>query len=161
MYYICKGVYHPFRERLAMVLSWGKWLDIKSQQSDFPGGSVDKNLPANERDMGLIPGAGRFPHAKEQQNSCVKTTEPARLEPVLHEKRSQSNEKLLNHKSSSCSLQKPHAKRKRKPMQSNEDPMQPKINKIKIFKVNRPGEFAGGPGVRTLHFHCSGHRFRN
>ena len=70
-----------------MVLSWGRWLDIKSQQSDFPGGSVDKNLPANERDMGLIPGAGRFPHAKEQQSSCVKTTEPARLEPVLHERR--------------------------------------------------------------------------
>ena len=39
-----------------MVLSWEGWLDIKCQQSDFPGGSVDENLPANERDMGLIPG---------------------------------------------------------------------------------------------------------
>ena len=26
----------------------------------FPGGSVDKNPPANERDMGLVPGPGRF-----------------------------------------------------------------------------------------------------
>ena len=27
----------------------------------FPGGSVLKNLPANARDAGLIPGLGRFP----------------------------------------------------------------------------------------------------
>ena len=26
---------------------------------DFPGGAVVKNLPANEGDMGLIPGPGR------------------------------------------------------------------------------------------------------
>ena len=87
---------------------------------------MDKNLPANERDMGLIPGPGRFPHAKEQQSSCVTTTESVRLEPVLHEKRSHSNGKLLKHKSSSCSPEKAHAKRKRKPMQSNEDPAEPK-----------------------------------
>ena len=28
---------------------------------DFPGGSVVKNPPANARDMGSIPGLGRFP----------------------------------------------------------------------------------------------------
>ena len=27
----------------------------------FPGGSVVKNLPANEGDVGLIPGSGRSP----------------------------------------------------------------------------------------------------
>ena len=27
---------------------------------DFPSGPVDKNLPANAGDMGLIPGPGRF-----------------------------------------------------------------------------------------------------
>ena len=27
----------------------------------FPGGSVVKNLPANARDVGLIPYSGRFP----------------------------------------------------------------------------------------------------
>ena len=27
----------------------------------FPGGSEVKNLPANEGDMGLIPGSGRSP----------------------------------------------------------------------------------------------------
>ena len=28
---------------------------------DFPSGVVDKNLPVNVRDMGSIPGPGRFP----------------------------------------------------------------------------------------------------
>ena len=27
---------------------------------DFPGGTVDKNPPANAGDMGLVPGLGRF-----------------------------------------------------------------------------------------------------
>ena len=27
---------------------------------DFPGGSVVKNLPANDKETGLIPGPGRF-----------------------------------------------------------------------------------------------------
>ena len=30
------------------------------QGVDFPGGTVDKNLPANVGDTGLIPGPGRF-----------------------------------------------------------------------------------------------------
>ena len=29
-------------------------------EMDFPGGAVDKNLPSNARDMGSIPGPGRF-----------------------------------------------------------------------------------------------------
>ena len=43
----------------------------------FPGGSVLKNLPANARDvrdMGLIPGSGRFPgegNGDPLQNSCL------------------------------------------------------------------------------------------
>ena len=28
---------------------------------DFPGGSVEKNPPANAKDLGLIPGSGRSP----------------------------------------------------------------------------------------------------
>ena len=30
------------------------------EAKDFPGGTVDKNLPANAGDMGLIPGPGRY-----------------------------------------------------------------------------------------------------
>ena len=42
---------------------------IKHNTEVFPGGTVDSNLPANEADMGSIPGPGRFhmpPHAAEQ-----------------------------------------------------------------------------------------------
>ena len=34
---------------------------IVSPTSGFPGGSVIRNLPANARDAGLIPGSGRSP----------------------------------------------------------------------------------------------------
>ena len=40
----------------------------------FPGGSVVKNLPANARDMGLIPGLGRSPgegNGYPPQYSCL------------------------------------------------------------------------------------------
>ena len=33
---------------------------LKLCQRDFPGGTVDKNLPTNAGDMGSIPGPGRF-----------------------------------------------------------------------------------------------------
>ena len=32
----------------------------KQQLSDFPGGAVDKNLPANAEGTSSIPGPGRF-----------------------------------------------------------------------------------------------------
>ena len=44
---------------------------------DFPGGTVDKNLPANAGDTGLIPGPGRF-HMPQQLSLCT-TTPEARL----------------------------------------------------------------------------------
>ena len=33
---------------------------LKVNLWDFPGGTLEKNLPANAGDMGLIPGLGRF-----------------------------------------------------------------------------------------------------
>ena len=36
----------------------------------FPGGSVVKNLPANEGDMGSVPDLGKIPHATEQLIPC-------------------------------------------------------------------------------------------
>ena len=33
--------------------------NFKGLSQDFPGGAVVKNLPANEGDMGSIPGPGR------------------------------------------------------------------------------------------------------
>ena len=42
--------------------------------SDFPGGTVVKNLPANSgdtRDVGLIPGSGRSPGEGNRNPSCI------------------------------------------------------------------------------------------
>ena len=38
---------------------WGNFSQLKHTE-DFPGGTVDKNLPANAGDMGSVPGPGRF-----------------------------------------------------------------------------------------------------
>ena len=53
----------------------------------FPGGAVVESLPANAGDTGSSPGLGRSLHAAEQLGPCATTTEPARLEPVLRNKR--------------------------------------------------------------------------
>ena len=52
----------------------------------FPGGLVVKNLTANARESGLIPGLGRFPggeHGNPFQYSCLEnpmTEDPGRLQ---------------------------------------------------------------------------------
>ena len=43
---------------------------LKLNTQDFPGGLVIKNPPATARDMDLIPGPGRFPHAWERLSPC-------------------------------------------------------------------------------------------
>ena len=43
---------------------------------DYPGATVDKNLPANVGDTGSIPGLGRFHMLMEQLSLQVTTTEP-------------------------------------------------------------------------------------
>ena len=35
-------------------------MNKKQTNKEFPGGAVDKNLPAEAGDMGSIPGPGRF-----------------------------------------------------------------------------------------------------
>ena len=49
----------PRREVLSITFSrQGNW-DSKVKDEDFPGGVVDKNLPAKAADTGSIPGLGR------------------------------------------------------------------------------------------------------
>ena len=59
---------------------------------DFPGGPVVKNPPANAGDTGSIPSPGKF-HVSGQLGPYATTTEPKRLEPVVH-KRSHSNKAM-------------------------------------------------------------------
>ena len=53
-----------------------------------------KNPSTNAGDMGSSPGLGR---SHMPRSLCATTTEPACLEPVLHNKRSHGNEKPTHH----------------------------------------------------------------
>ena len=44
---------------------------------DFPGGAVDKNLPASAGDTVSVSNLGRFYLPLEQLSPCSTTTEPA------------------------------------------------------------------------------------
>ena len=74
----------------------------------FPGGAVVKNPPANAGDTGSIPGLGRS-HMLQSNKAHVpqllslrsrarepQLLKPARLEPMLRDKRSHRNEKPVH-----------------------------------------------------------------
>ena len=75
---------------------------------DFPGGAVVKNPPASAGDTGSSPGPGRshVPQSNEVRapqllslgsGVCMpQLLKPARLEPVLRNKRSHRNEKPVH-----------------------------------------------------------------
>ena len=85
-----------------------EWIKRK-HDLNFPGGTMDKNPPANAGDTGSIPGPRKILYAVEQLNPCTTTTEPEiqspgastteapRLEPGTHNKRRHHNEKPLHH----------------------------------------------------------------
>ena len=52
-----------------------------------------ESLPANAGDAGSGPGLGGIPHAAERLGPWATTTEPARLELVLRNKRGCDNER--------------------------------------------------------------------
>ena len=55
----------------------------------FPGGTVVENLPASAGDTGSSPGLGG---SHVPRSSWARITEPAHLEPVLHNKRGRDSE---------------------------------------------------------------------
>ena len=58
---VIKGVRHSsFLWAQMTVTTSPSANNITMWTEDFPGGTVDKNLPANAGDMGSIPGPGRF-----------------------------------------------------------------------------------------------------
>ena len=52
-----------------------------------------ENLPANAGGHGFEPWSGKIPHATEQLGPWATTAEPARLEPVLRNKRGRDSER--------------------------------------------------------------------
>ena len=94
----------PHKDISRMKFWWKGWK--RRELEHFPGGTMDKNPPANAGDTGLSPGLGRFhmPRATKPRHhnswACVSqlhsplallhtpATAPASLEPVLQIKRS-------------------------------------------------------------------------
>ena len=67
---------HPGQSRSAKLPEAGGWVcpGLKNECQDFPGGRVDKNLPASVGDIGSIHGLGSF---RMQLNPWTTATEPA------------------------------------------------------------------------------------
>ena len=53
---------------MALILILGRSLHIRRKKAGFPGGTVDKNPPANAGDMGSIPGL--------EDSTCLGATKP-------------------------------------------------------------------------------------
>ena len=64
---------------------------IKILGWDFPGGTENKNPPANAGDMGLIPGLGKSHMLWSLLAATTEACVP--LEPIICNKRSHGNEK--------------------------------------------------------------------
>ena len=112
-------------------------LQFKKKSRDFPGGAVVENPPASEGDAGSTPGPGRshmprssWARAPHLLSLRSRAREPqllkaACLEPVLHNKRGRHSERPMRHNREWPPL----SATREKPECSNEDSMQPKINK--------------------------------
>ena len=69
---------------------------LKKFSQGFPGGAVVEKLPADAGGHGLEPWSGKIPHAAEQLGPWATITEPAHLEPVLHNKRGRDSERPVH-----------------------------------------------------------------
>ena len=67
-------------------------LELERAEQDFPGGTVNKNLPVNAGDTGSITGPEKMPNAVGQRRPCASTTEP-----MLCNKRSHCSGKPIHH----------------------------------------------------------------
>ena len=77
------------------------------------------------RGHGFEPWSGKIPHAAEQLGPWATTAEPARLEPVLRNRRGRDSDRPA-HRDEEWP---PLAATREKPSHRNKDPTQPKINK--------------------------------
>ena len=72
-------------------------LSFKELSRGFPGGAVVKNPPANAGDRGSSPGPGVSHMTRSNEARVPQLLKPARLEPMLRNKRSHHNEKPPHH----------------------------------------------------------------
>ena len=64
-----QSIYLIYKGLLPLNKQKNQITQLENGQRDFPCGAMDKNLPANARDKGLIPGLGRSP-GKGNGNPC-------------------------------------------------------------------------------------------
>ena len=118
-----------------------KELAVRLILPDFPGGTVEKNPPANAGDMGSIPGWGRFPMPQGSQAPAPQLPEPHALRSTSHNYRcdyrapcAQSPRSAAGEATTmrSCCTTRavPTHCPKRKPSQSKGDPAQPKKREL-------------------------------
>ena len=69
-------------ERIILLYNWNEhdivnnYTSVKKKKSgDFPGGTVDKTLPTNAENMGLIPSPGRVDMLQSNQAHVPLTTD--------------------------------------------------------------------------------------
>ena len=73
-------------------------------RKDFPGGTVDKNKPANSRDMGSIPGLEDFTCLRATERMCHNYGARA-LRPMSHNYGAQSAATTEAYTPRTCALQ--------------------------------------------------------
>ena len=66
---------------------------VKTRPAGLPWWRSGWESACQCRGHGFEPWSGRIPHAAEQLSPCATTTEPARLEPVLHNGRGRDSER--------------------------------------------------------------------
>ena len=122
----------------------GIWLSKSPDFLGFPGGAVVKNPPTNARDMGSSPGPRRshmlqsnWAHVPQLLGLCSRACESQLLSPCdttieAHAPRARASQQEKPPQWEARTPQRRVAPARcnyRKPARSNEDPMQPKMNK--------------------------------
>ena len=83
---------------------------------------MDKHLPPNAGNTGLIPVPGGFYRLWSNEAHAPQLLKPTSLEPVLHNKTDHRRGKPEHHKE-----EQPHSLQLEKPEDSNEDPVPPEV----------------------------------
>ena len=108
------------------------------QVQGFPGGSVVKNLPANARDLDSIPDPGgcytsqsSWAHAPQLLSLCSRAWEPQNTAARTPTARALQREEPPQWEARAPQLERsPHSLQLENSLCDNEDPVQPKLNKI-------------------------------
>ena len=127
---------------------WSQFYKNMYTQKNFSGGAVDKNRPANARGHRFDPCSRKIPHCMEQLSPCATTTEPVLPSPWATITEA--------HMPRTHALQW-EARRVAPTHLQLEKALTEEQCCLYIYISMKKGR--GNSLVRTLCFHCKGHRF--